>query len=143
MRSGAPSDPRDTPRAIDPAIEAARAFFHERRDVHLALVFGSRATGRGTSRSDLDIAVVAPGADLFRIAGDLSSAARVEVDLLDLADAGVPLLARIVREGVVIHEARRGAAAQWRAHALADLATDLPWYRRMRDAWLGHLATKG
>lgn len=105
-------------------------------------MFGSRATGHATTRSDLDVAVVAPGADLLSIAGALSSAARVEVDLLDLADAGVPLLARIVRDGIVIHEARPGAGAQWRSRALADLGTDLPWYRLMRDEWLRHQATR-
>jgi hypothetical protein len=46
--------------------------------------------------------------------------------VLALEDVGVPLLARIVQEGVGVHEARPGALATWRARALADLETDRP-----------------
>jgi hypothetical protein len=42
-----------------------------------------------------------------------------------------------------VHERRRGTAATWRAHALADLETDAPWFARMRDAWLARVAARG
>jgi hypothetical protein len=67
----------------------------------------------------------------------------LEVDVVDLEHAGVPLLARIVREGVLVHELRPGAAATWRGQALADLETDAPWFARMRDAWLARVAARG
>jgi hypothetical protein len=48
-----------------------------------------------------------------------------------------------VREGILAHEARPGAAARWRAQALADLETDAPWFARMREAWLRRVAARG
>jgi len=96
-----------------------------------------------TATSDVDVAVNAAGADLLDLTARLSKATGMEVDVVDLAHAGVPLLARIVREGILVHEARPGTAATWRAHALADLETDLPWFARMREAWLAHVAAHG
>ncbi len=93
--------------------------------------------------SDIDVAVCAPGIDLLGLAANLSRATGLEVDVLALGDVGVPLLARIVREGVLVHEARPGTFARWRAQALADLETDGPWFARMRDAWLARVAVRG
>jgi predicted nucleotidyltransferase len=127
----------------DPTIRAIREFLEGRTDVRLALVFGSRARGTATPTSDVDVAVGAPGIDLLGLAADLSRATGLEVDVVSLEDAGVPLLARIVREGVVVHEVRPGTAATWRAQALADLETDAPWFARMREAWLARVAVRG
>jgi predicted nucleotidyltransferase len=127
---------------VDQAIEDVREFLRSRTDVRLAIVFGSRARGTATPASDVDVAVHAPGVDLLRLAADLSRAIRHEVDVVALEDAGVPLLARIVREGVGVHEARRGALASWRARALTQLETDRPWFAGMRDAWLARLASR-
>ncbi len=86
----------------------------------------------------------APQESIFSaLTADLSRATRLEVDVLDLEDAGVPILARIVREGIVVHEARPGAAARWRTQALVDLGTDAPWFARMREAWLSRVAVRG
>jgi hypothetical protein len=63
--------------------------------------------------------------------------------VLALEEAGVPLLARIVREGVLVHEARPGTVATWRARTLADLETDAPWFARMREARLARVAVHG
>jgi predicted nucleotidyltransferase len=127
----------------DPAVQAVHEFLRGRRDVRLALVFGSRARGTATPTSDVDVAVCAPGIDLLHLGADLSRATRLEVDVVPLEGAGVPLLARIVREGILVHEARPGTAAVWRAQALADLETDGPWFARMRDAWLARVAARG
>jgi predicted nucleotidyltransferase len=127
----------------EPAIGKIRGFLRGRTDVRLAIVFGSRARGTATPESDVDLAVCAPDVDLLRLSADLSRITGHEMDVLALEDAGVPLLARIVREGVNVHEAARGAFATWRAHALADLGTDWPWFVRMRDAWLAHVASHG
>ena len=127
----------------DRALLAIRISLEGHLDVQLALVFGSRARGTATATSDVDVAVNAAGADLLDLTARLSKATGMEVDVVDLAHAGVPLLARIVREGILVHEARPGTAATWRAHALADLETDLPWFARMREAWLAHVAAHG
>lgn len=140
---GAPHSDRDDTRT-DPAIQAIiRKCLLGRLDVRLALVFGSRARGTATPTSDVDVAVGAPGVDLLDLAAELSRATALEVDVVDLEHAGVPLLARIVRDGVLVHERRPGTAATWRAQALADLETDAPWFARMRDAWLARVAARG
>ena len=63
--------------------------------------------------------------------------------MVTLDDLGIPLLGRVVEEGVGVHEARPGALAAWRARALVDLETDGPWFARMRDAWLARVASRG
>lgn len=112
-------------------------------DVRLAVLFGSRARGRARPGSDLDLAVRAPGADLLGIAGRLSAALGIDVDVVSLDHADIPLLAEIVEHGVVVHEAAPGEQARWRSAAIAALETDLPWYARMRDAWLRRVARDG
>ena len=127
----------------DPAIQAIRQFLRGRTDIRLAIVFGSRGRGTATPASDVDLAVRAPGVDLLQLAADLSRVTGHEVDVVALEDVGVPLLDRIVQEGVGVHDARPGALATWRARALADLETDRPWFARMRDAWLARVASRG
>ena|SRR5206468_1321121 len=127
----------------DPALQHVRDRLRGRTDVRLALVFGSRARGTAGLSSDIDVAVSAPGVDLLALAADLSRATGLDVDVLALEDAGIPLLSRIVGEGVLVHEARPGTAAKWRSHALMDLETDGPWFARMREAWLARVAARG
>jgi predicted nucleotidyltransferase len=124
----------------DPVIEALRKMLHGRQDVHLALLFGSRARGRARPGSDADVAVQGKDLDLLELAADLSDAARVEVDVVSLEDPGYPLLNALLRDSLVLHEAERGAAARWRSHALLIAELDGPGYIRMRDAFLKKLA---
>jgi predicted nucleotidyltransferase len=113
-----------------------------REDVHLAWLFGSRARGRARADSDVDVAVSGP-VDLLDLRAELTLALDLEVDVVSLEEATIPLLQALVRDGMVIHEGRRGAGARWRSQTLATLETDGPWYARMSEAWLRHLAEKG
>ena len=67
--------------------------------------------------SDVDVALLAPLADLLEIAARLSQASGLEVDVISLADPGVPLLDELLRDAIVLYEARPGAyarlGAQW------------------------------
>jgi predicted nucleotidyltransferase len=105
--------------------------------VNLALVFGSRARGTAREDSDLDLAVLG-GADLdrLRLAAELSLASGLDTAVSDLRAVPIPLLAAIIRDGVVVFERQSGLFASWRTQRLLDLELDLPWFRRMRDAWL-------
>jgi predicted nucleotidyltransferase len=126
------------------AIASIRPILQQYAAVRLGLLFGSFARGTANERSDVDIAIDVHGSvDRLRIAAQLSAALGVEVDLVLLGDAGVPLLDEIVRDAVVAYEATPYAAARWRTHALIDLETDRPWYARMRDAWLASVAGQG
>jgi predicted nucleotidyltransferase len=130
----------------DPAyVELIRRALARRPGVELALLFGSRLTGRAGPSSDIDLAIQAPGVDLFALAGDLSAELGAEVDLvdLDLDQASIPLLNELVQSSEVVYEDARGRAASWRARALCALETDLPWFRRMRDAWLTRVSERG
>ena len=111
-----------------------------RAGVRVAVLFGSQARGTARDDSDVDVAVEAPGVDEIALAVELGDALGCEVDVVTLADASIPLLHAIVRDGIVVHEARRGAGAMWRSHALATLEIDLPWYRRMADAMMARMA---
>jgi len=135
--------PIDYDARVEFDVEAVRRALSTRADVRLALVFGSAARGTLHAGSDVDLAVDAPGADHLALARDLSLAIGWEVEVVDLTDPGYPLLAAIVRDGVVVAERERGAAARWRTRALLALETDRPWFERMRNAYLAKLATAG
>ncbi len=114
-----------------------------RHGVRLAILFGSRATGKATPTSDVDLALDADAPQFALIAGELSSELGLEVDVVSLKDVTIPLLEALIRDGIVVHEGRRGAGAAWRSKALAELETDRPWYARMRDAWIARVAERG
>lgn len=114
-----------------------------RADIRLAILFGSQARGTARDDSDIDIAVDAPGVDLLDLAAMLAQALDREVDVVPLDDPSIPLLEMLIRDGIVVHEARRGAGALWRSRTLATLETDRPWFARIRDAWLKRVAERG
>src|ERR1700686_103649 len=114
-----------------------------RADVELALLFGSTARGEAGPGSDVDVAGRGPAGhavDRLRLAADLSAASRCEVDIVDLDEAGYPMLRALLRDAIVLHEGRPGTAANWRTRAILETETDRPWFERMRDAYLAHLA---
>ena len=124
----------------DPLCASLREALRGRRDVRVALLFGSRACGSARPGSDADVAVLGEGIDRLRLASELSQAAGVEIGVVGLDDAGYPLLQAVLRDGLLLHEAPAGAAAAWRARAWLQAEIDRPWFERMRDAWLQRLA---
>ncbi|HEX6902631.1 MAG TPA: nucleotidyltransferase domain-containing protein [Thermoanaerobaculia bacterium] len=94
-------------------VAAMREVLRDRQDVHLALLFGSQARGKARPDSDLDVAVQGENLDVLGLYGDLSLATGREVDVVDLSRAGFALLNAIVRDHVVIHQGRPGAAGRW------------------------------
>ena len=124
----------------DSVVESLRKALDGRKDVRLALLFGSRARGRARPDSDADVAVLGKDLDLLELAADLSEAAGVEVDVVSLKDPGFPLLNALLQDSIVLHEGERGAAAAWRSRAWLEAETDRPWFERMRDSFLRHLA---
>ncbi len=121
-------------------VAAMREVLKGRRNVNLALLFGSQARGKARPDSDLDVAILGENLDVFGLSGDLSLATRREVDVVDLSQAGFALLNAIVRDHVILHQGRPGAAGRWLSYALTLLDTDRPAYERMRDAYLRKLA---
>ncbi|MFN8599246.1 MAG: nucleotidyltransferase domain-containing protein [Candidatus Binatia bacterium] len=111
-----------------------------RTEVRLAILFGSTARGTDRADSDVDVAVLGREVDPLALATDLTRAVNREVQIVDLDAVGFPMLQAIVRDGVIVAEHEKGCAARWRSHALVDLENDRPWFERMRDAYLDHLA---
>lgn len=129
---------------VDPPIaDALRSLLADRRDIRVVLLFGSQARGTAGPTSDIDIAVDAPGLDLLDLGAFLAGALNLEVDVIDLDEAPIPLLERILRDGIVVHEGYRGAGALWRSRTLATLETDRPWFQRMCEAWLERVRERG
>jgi predicted nucleotidyltransferase len=126
---------------VDHALTSRlRRALADESSVALALLFGSRATGRSRPGSDVDIAVRASGADPLDLGRRLALALGVEVDVIDLDDVGYPMLRELVDHGVVVAERVPGAGAAWRSQALVTLDTDRRWYERMRDAYLARVS---
>jgi predicted nucleotidyltransferase len=131
---------RASAREVETALRAA---LRGRSAVQLALLFGSYARGTQRPDSDVDVAVLAPGMDRLELAAALSLAAKREVHVAPIEQASYPLLQALLRDSIVLHEGKKGAAAEWRSSALLiTLITDLdrPWFERMRDAYLKRLA---
>lgn len=124
----------------DELTAALRGVLVERPEVELALLFGSRARGLARAASDVDVAVEGENVDRLALARDLSAAAGLEVEVVDLRRAGYPLLKALLRDGVVLHQGRPHAEAEFRTRAILQTETDRPWYERMRDGYLHHLA---
>jgi predicted nucleotidyltransferase len=121
-------------------VATLRQALRGRKDVHLAVLFGSRARGRARPDSDVDLAVQGENLDLLALAYELTLATRHEVDVVDLARAGYPLLNAILRDAVWVHQGRPGAGGRWLSHTIDQLELDRSWYERMRDAYLRKLA---
>jgi uncharacterized protein len=116
--------------------ERLHALLAGRPEVRLALLFGSRARGREGPGSDLDLAVSAKRLDRLTLIHRLSTGLGLTVDVIDLDRAGYFLLEALLRDGVVVYERDRHAAAEWRTRAILEVETDRPNFERMRDAFL-------
>jgi predicted nucleotidyltransferase len=124
----------------DPVVEPLRKALRDRSEIRLALLFGSRSRGKARPDSDADVAVLGENLDILELAADLSDAAKVEVHVVDIKDPGYPLLNALLRDGIVLREGERGAAASWWTRGILQAETDRPGYERMRDSYLRRLA---
>ncbi|MHB1945323.1 MAG: type VII toxin-antitoxin system MntA family adenylyltransferase antitoxin [Metallibacterium sp.] len=132
------------PVALPEFIDQLRAVLARHPQVNFAMLFGSLARGTARPDSDLDLAV---GADrplrsdeIIALIGDLATASGRPVDLIDLADAGEPLLGQILAHGVrVLGDSTRHGALLSRH--LTDVADFVPLQQRILDArrqrWIG------
>ncbi len=87
--------------------------------LELLIVFGSAATGRANSRSDVDVAVRCTGpADLDGIYLELAPRFRTRhLDLVDLRRAGPLLAFEVARHGVLLYERQPGAFREFQSLA--------------------------
>ena len=133
-------DPVLLPEFIDPL----RAVLARHPQVNFAMLFGSLARGTARPDSDLDLAVGAGrplhADEIIALISDLATATGRPVDLIDLADAGEPLLGQILAHGVRVlgDSIRHGALL---SRHLTDVADFVPLQQRILDArrqrWIG------
>lgn len=124
---------------LNPLID----YFNNLPDITLAYVFGSMATGRQTTRSDLDVAVKGKTAlDAQTKAAIIEGLAKLTgrpVDLIDLSQAGEPLRGEILRHGKRIKGNNTLHAEQTLRH-IYDSEDFLPIVRRLlaerRKQWM-------
>lgn len=92
-------------RAATDAIKSL-AFLADDKDLRLAMLFGSGATGKSRFDSDIDVAIY-PRATMDcvrrqRITDEIAVATGRAVDLIDLSTAGGSLLRQILHSGIVV-----------------------------------------
>jgi predicted nucleotidyltransferase len=110
-------------------LSGMRVALRTERDVRLAVLFGSTATGEGTDSSDVDVLFVdrrAGGRALASLRRRLEDALERRVHLVRLDDASPSLLADVLSEGrVIVDRDRRwpGLAAE-RERVLAEAARE-------------------
>lgn len=104
--------------------------------VRVAVLFGSQAKGTARPDSDVDVGIDGSGVDTLEVAAALMDDLGLEVHVVPLDQASIPLLDEIAHHGIVVYEAKPGSGASFWSKTLATLETDRPWYARWRDAWL-------
>jgi len=130
---------------IDPVLASLRDVLQDDPELLLAYAFGSLASGRASLDSDADVAVLgARPLNVERRRELIRSVAQVTgrpVDLVDLHDAGMPLLRIILTEGRELFCRDRREKDRIVAKMLADVEDFLPLRRRMlrerRERWIG------
>jgi len=105
-------------------LERLREAVRSGPPLRLAVLFGSRVSGRPRTESDLDVGILPLHADVslreeLDLASALSAAAGVEVDLVRL-DHDDPTLGReVALHGLCLYEGVPGAFAAYRATAIS------------------------
>jgi predicted nucleotidyltransferase len=113
-----------SPQTIEGVLLRLREALRDSASLQLAVLFGSRATGRSRGDSDYDIGVVPNDArwslaDELSLAAALSAATDAEVDLVRL-DEQEPLLGReVASHGICLFEAAPGVFSAYRATAMS------------------------
>jgi predicted nucleotidyltransferase len=113
-------------------------------EIRLAIVFGSVSRGHATVSSDLDIAILCEhplSSDLkSAIISTLARATGRPIDLVDLNQAGEPLLGEILKNGTRIIARDDSAHAELLRKHLLDAADFLPYRNRIlaerRRKWI-------
>ena len=119
------------------------AYLSKQEDIIAAYLFGSQATGRQRSESDLDIAVLlkedysAVRLDRrLKMADEMSLLAGIETDVVILNDAPCVLTHQILKTGRLLHERDRGARMDFEVMAGKIYADLGPSRRFFREALL-------
>jgi predicted nucleotidyltransferase len=114
--------------------EAILSALQRCQDIELCIVFGSTASGKTSSNSDLDIAVAAEkpldSDRLLNLSAELSTATNREIDLIDLMAVSGPILKQALTTGVVVQNRQKSLYAKIISRMLFNEADMMPYYHR-------------
>jgi len=101
----------------------------EKYELSLVVLFGSQATGRIHSKSDVDIAVLAKsGFDKFKILEDVYDIfEREDVEVVDLDEAEPAMMRVLVEEGLLLYEDSPEAFFKWQLYAIRVWLDTVEW----------------
>ena len=144
MKPNSKPDPYQVPVATLAVGEQVRGVLNRFPSVELALLFGSVAAGLQRPDSDLDIAIAAnhrlTADEKMDIIASLAEATGRPIDLVDLRQAGEPLLGQILTRGLRLMGSDL-AYAPWITRHVLNQADFVPYRDRVlaerRAAWIG------
>jgi predicted nucleotidyltransferase len=134
----------DAPPLREPTVAALGEYFAaEGAGIVAAYLFGSVARASATVASDVDVAVPFGNADgsdplaTFAVEGAVERLLRRRVQVVDLERGAPDLVHRVLRDGILVHEADRSARIRFEIAArnrYFDLQPVLARYRRRERA---------
>ena len=129
-------------------IEQLQNWLKQHSEVDVAILFGSYATGAFTANSDIDVAIqLTTGLPLtaeqkLDYIGQLGKVLMLDIDLIDLALVGQPLLSQIIKYGKML----KGSRTQYAELALKNINTTqdfMPYIERMMSERRARLLSNG
>jgi predicted nucleotidyltransferase len=126
---------------MDPVLSLKNAL-ERLPQVRLAVLFGSRATGRAGAASDVDLGLSLrplPDSERRVLEVTLARACPVPLDVIDLDTAPPQLRFEIARAGRVLVENEPDAWVAFKRDAMIDWWDWAPYARRMHEAAIRRL----
>ena len=131
--------------ALDPAMDALAQRLGGERDLRVAIVFGSVASGAAGFDSDVDVAVMMErrmsGERRMALLQLIEAATGRPVDLVDLRDAGVAVMRAALNDGRVLVCRDPRDLDMLRSKMVTDAEDFLPGLERLlaerRRTWIG------
>jgi predicted nucleotidyltransferase len=110
------------------------AHIAEVHNFDLVVLFGSQATGRTHSHSDVDIAIVADTKiDMYKVTDEFQKiCGRQDVEVVNIGDASPTLMYCVVRDGKILFEKNKGGFMKWKFFAIKTWL-DSSWLRTLGD----------
>lgn len=126
------------------SLEKVQSFLASQTDIDLAIVFGSVAGGCAGNDSDVDVAVKAraplDATRKMRLIEGIAAATGRPVDLIDLHNAGEPLLGQVLRHGkrIMGSDSEYAQLALRHVYASEDFVPNLErLLKERRQTWIG------
>jgi predicted nucleotidyltransferase len=112
-----------------------RKVLSRHEQIKLCIIFGSVASGKESSDSDLDLAIAGDqplsAADLLELAEEFSTAANRNVDLVDLAAATGLISQQALSTGVILQNNDKDLYARLISRMLFNQADMMPYHDRI------------